>query len=114
MSGISRIGGFRFEFSEDLKGFGSGRQLQGFDAIKFQIEEVEIDTNITRYIGEGDYFNVTIANFTESKLKMKITFLDPLLISNDGYSHKLIAKIVDPAFFSQKQVKNLLFTKEIP
>jgi len=51
---------------------------------------------------EGHYFNTTITNFTESKLKMKITFLDPLLISNDGYKQKLIAKIVDPAFFGEK------------
>jgi hypothetical protein len=51
---------------------------------------------------EGHYFNTTITNFTESKLKMKITFLDPLLISNDGYKHKLTAKIVDPAFFGEK------------
>ena len=73
-----------------------------FDAIEFEIQQDETETNITSYLKEGHYFNTTITNFTESKLKMKITFLDPLLISNDGYKHKLIAKIVDPAFFCEK------------
>ena len=120
LSKITSLGSFFFGFSNPLKMFRGRRHLMdmAFDAIEFEIEQIETETNIKTNFTEGEYFNVTVANFSENALKMKLNFLDPLLISNDGLTHKLIARIVNPAFFRDVNghilATNLTYTEEIP